>query len=116
MRDDITIGVIIPALDEEAAIALVIDAIPPWVDHIVVVDNGCRDATATTARAREVVVAEKPRRGYGAACQCGIRALPEVDVVVFLDADYSDFPEQMDRLVDPLITLEANLVIGVRTE
>ena len=48
MRDDITIGVIIPALDEEAAIALVIDAIPPWVDHIVVVDNGCRDATATT--------------------------------------------------------------------
>jgi len=114
MRSDSRIGVVIPALDEEAAVGRVIDAIPAWVDEVVVVNNGSTDATAAVARAHGARVVDEPRRGYGAACIAGIEALGGVHVVVFLDGDFSDRPEQMARLVDPIVEGRADFVIGRR--
>lgn len=108
------IGVVIPALNEEQAIGLVIGDIPEWVDIIVVADNGSTDRTATVARAAGAVVATEAERGYGAACLTGIAALGAVDIVVFLDGDYSDFPAEMGSLVTPIIDGHADLVIGSR--
>lgn len=114
MRDGRRIGVIIPALNEEHGIGRVIADIPTWVDDVVVVDNGSSDATAFEAeKARARVVAE-PERGYGAACQRGLRALKSADVIVFVDGDYSDDPRQMRSLVDPILSGTADLVIGSR--
>ena len=102
MRNNNRIAVIIPAFNEERAIQHVIMAIPGWVDDIVVVDNGSTDRTAKTAEARGARVIHEPRRGYGSACLTGIDALDNPDVVVFLDGDFSDYPEEMALLVDPL--------------
>ena len=114
MRDGRRIGVVIPARDEAAAIGKVIAAVPGWVDAIVVADNGSRDATAAVARAAGAKVASEPEAGYGAACLAGIAALPEVDMIVFVDGDNSDFPEDMADLVDPILSGQADLVIGSR--
>ena len=114
MRDGRRIGVVIPARDEAAAIGKVIAAVPGWVDAIVVADNGSRDATAAVARAGGATVVSEPEAGYGAACLAGIKALPEVDTVVFVDGDNSDFPEDMAELVDPILSGQADLVIGSR--
>lgn len=114
MRGNDTIGAVIPALDEERAIGRVLDALPDWVDEVIVVDNGSRDATAAIARGRGARVVAEPARGYGAACLAGIAALDGAEVVVFLDADFSDHAEEMDRLVDPIVAGEADLVIGSR--
>ncbi len=116
MRNGAAVTVIIPALDEEAALPGVLARIPPWVDHAIVVDNGSTDGTAAVAKASGAAVVAEPRRGYGRACQAGIAAASgTADVLVFLDADGSDYPEQMDRLVDPIATGRADLVIGSRT-
>ena len=114
MYKDRCIGVVIPALDEELAIAQVIADIPEWVDDIVVVDNGSRDRTAAVAETKGARVVHESERGYGAACQTGIRALQDVDIVVFLDGDYSDYPEEMPLLVDPIVAHEADFVVGSR--
>jgi glycosyltransferase involved in cell wall biosynthesis len=114
MRAGKRIGVLIPALDEERAIGRVIADIPCWVDDIVVVDNGSRDRTPDVARAAGARVISEPRRGYGVACQTGLSALTDVDIVVFLDGDYSDFPAEMTQLVDPIAEGSASLVIGSR--
>lgn len=114
MRDGQRIGVVIPARDEEAAIGKVLAAIPSWVDAIVVADNGSRDRTGEIARAAGAIVVAEPRPGYGAACLAGLAALPAADIVVFLDGDYSDYPEDMGQLVDPIVAGRADLVIGSR--
>ncbi|MEW5963927.1 MAG: glycosyltransferase family 2 protein [Pseudomonadota bacterium] len=114
MREGKRIGVVIPARDEEAAIGKVVAAVPAWVDAIVVADNGSRDRTADVARATGAIVVAEPSPGYGAACLAGLAALPASDIVVFLDGDYSDFPEDMDLLVDPIVAGAADLVIGSR--
>jgi len=115
MRNGARISVIIPALDEEASIGCVLDAIPAWVDEAIVVDNGSSDRTAAVAAEHGARVLTERRRGYGAACLTGIAGLdPRSDVVVFLDGDYSDHPEEMDRLVDPIVAGAADLVIGSR--
>lgn len=114
MRDGQRVGCIIPALDEEDAIGKVVAAVPGWVDAIVVVDNGSRDRTAEQARAAGAVVVAERERGYGAACLAGMAALPEVDIVVFVDGDYSDFPEDMHMLVDPIAAGGIDMVIGSR--
>ena len=114
MRLGKRIGVVIPALDEERAIGRVIADIPDWVDAIVVADNGSRDATASVAVTYGATVVREPERGYGAACQKGIGALGAVDIVVFLDGDYSDYPQEMAALVDPIARGDADLVIGSR--
>ncbi|TDJ18130.1 MAG: glycosyltransferase [Gammaproteobacteria bacterium] len=114
MRRGKRIGVVIPALDEEAAIGRVVDAVPGWVDEVVVVNNASTDATATVARAHGARVVDEKRRGYGVACRAGIDALDDSEVVVFLDGDFSDRPEQMARLVDPIVEDRADFVLGNR--
>ncbi|WP_072376465.1 glycosyltransferase family 2 protein [Hyphomicrobium sp. NDB2Meth4] len=114
MRDGRRIGVIIPALNEENAIGLVIGDIPAWVDEIVVADNGSGDATVFEASKAGARVVSELERGYGAACQRGLQALEAADVVVFVDGDYSDDPRQMSLLVDPILSGTADLVIGSR--
>lgn len=119
MRVEPTIAVVIPALNEADAIGRVIEEIPAWVDSIVVADNGSTDGTPEVAEAHGARVVHEPRRGYGAACLRGLAALDQHDVkpdiVVFLDADHSDFPAQMDRLIEPITRDHADLVIGSRT-
>lgn len=114
MRHNHKIGVVIPALNEAKAIAKVIEAIPGWVDQIVVADNGSEDETPEIARGLGATVTHQPEGAYGAACLAGIAALEPCDVVVFVDGDYSDFPQQMDRLVDPIAVDGADMVIGSR--
>ena len=114
MRSGKRIGVVIPALDEEAAIGRVLDAVPGWVDDVVVVNNGSTDATGAIARAHGARVVDENRRGYGVACRTGIEALDDALIVVFLDGDFSDRPEQMARLVDPIIEGRADFVLGNR--
>ncbi len=99
----------IPALDEEASIGLVLDALPP-VRCVVVADNGSRDATAQVARERGALVVHEPRRGYGSACLRALRACRDLpggppEVVCFLDADHSDYPEELPLVVGSRMTL-----------
>ncbi|MCZ6720549.1 MAG: glycosyltransferase family 2 protein [Proteobacteria bacterium] len=114
MRRETRIGVVIPALDEERALPKVLGALPDWIDELIVVDNGSSDRTAEVARASGARVVVEPRRGYGAACRAGIAALDRPGVVVFLDADASDDPSEIGRLVDPILLEGADLVIGSR--
>jgi hypothetical protein len=110
------IGVVIPALDEEQAIGLVVREVRPLVAEVVVVDNGSRDRTVEVAREAGARVVAEPRRGYGQACLTGIAALGDAaDVIVFLDGDYSDHPAQLSDLVAPISSGRADLVIGSRT-
>jgi glycosyltransferase involved in cell wall biosynthesis len=105
---------VIPALDEEEAIGLVVGEIPARVSEVVVVDNGSRDRTAERARAAGARVVRETRRGYGHACLAGIAAAGEADILVFLDADHSDDPRRLDTLLAPLLSGHADLVIGSR--
>ena len=114
MRGDTRIGVVIPALNEEKAIGEVLAAIPDWVDERVVADNGSVDRTAEVARSKGARVVHEPRRGYGSACLRGIASLKDPGIVVFLDGDFSDQPEEMHRLVDPIIQGRADMVVGSR--
>lgn len=108
------VGVIIPALNESAALPHVLADLPREVDEVLVVDNGSTDDTAAVARACGARVVCELRRGYGSACQRGITELGPCDVVVFLDADYSDFPQELPRLIQPIAEGRADLVIGSR--
>lgn len=114
MRRGQRIAVVIPARDEEDAIAKVIGDIPDWVDETIVVDNGSRDETAARAVAAGARVVPEPERGYGGACLAGIAAIEQADIVVFLDGDYSDYPDEMAALVDPIADNRADMVIGSR--
>ncbi len=109
-----SISVIIPAFNEERAIGKVLDEIPHRVAEVIVVDNGSTDSTAAVAQSRGAIVVHEPVRGYGQACLRGLSALSSTDIVVFLDGDYSDFPEEMPTLYEPIETGTADLVIGSR--
>ena len=110
------IAVIMPALNEEAAIGGVLAAIPREdVGQILVADNGSRDATAEVARRHGAQVILAPRRGYGYACLAALAHLdPQIDTIVFLDSDGSDYPEELPQLLAPLRQNRADLVIGSR--
>ena len=110
-------AVIIPACNEEPGIAQVIADIPrDLISEIIVVDNGSTDRTAMKAREAGARVVFQPDRGYGAACQAGIAALPPAtEVVLFLDGDYSDDPAQARDLLQALEEHRADLVLGSRT-
>jgi glycosyltransferase involved in cell wall biosynthesis len=110
--------VVIPALNEEASLPLVLADLPrPPVRRVVVADNGSRDGTARVAREGGAVVVPAPRRGYGSACLAALdhlRRNDPPDIVVFVDADYSDHPDELPRLIAPLLAGTADLVIGSR--
>jgi glycosyltransferase involved in cell wall biosynthesis len=111
------IDAIIPVLDEERTLPSVIESLPrPPVRRIVVVDNGSRDRSAALAETAGAEVVREPRRGYGGACLRGLAhlAADPPDIVVFLDADGSDDPADLPRLVAPLLEGRADLVIGSR--
>ena len=109
-----SISVIIPAFNEERAIGKVLDEIPHRVAEVIVVDNGSTDSTAAVAQSRGANVVHEPIRGYGQACLRGLSELSDTDIVVFLDGDYSDFPEEMPTLYEPIERGAADLVIGSR--
>jgi len=108
------IKVVIPAQNEEKAIGKVIAEIPDWVSEVIVADNGSTDATAQVAKKHGATVVPVPVPGYGRACLGGIGAAGEYDIIVFLDGDASDYPEDMDDLVRPIRDNEADMVIGSR--
>jgi len=108
------IKVIIPARNEEAAIAKVISEIKIAVSEIIVADNGSSDNTAQVARQMGATVVSVPQPGYGRACLAGIAAATSCDIIVFLDGDASDFPEDMEQVVAPIINDDVDLVIGSR--
>jgi glycosyltransferase involved in cell wall biosynthesis len=109
------ICVIIPALNEEETIADVVRAIPPQLaPEVIVVDNGSTDRTGERARQAGATVVVEPRRGYGRACRAGTQAAPSSAIVVFLDADGSDCPELMNRLLEPILADTHDFVLGSR--
>ena len=114
----LVIDVVIPAYNEEESIGLVLADLPAdLVRRVVVADNNSRDATAARAREAGAEVVPAPVQGYGSACLAGLDHLRRTgapEVVVFLDADYSDHPDEMPRLVEPIARGEADLVIGSR--
>jgi len=113
------IAVLIPALNEEVSLPYVLADLPKGaVEEVVVIDNGSSDRTAEVARAGGVTVLSEPRRGYGSACLAGIEYLKTKtpDVVVFLDADYSDHPDELPQVVWPIVIEGYDFVIGSRTK
>ena len=106
---------IIPALDEEGAIGEAVARLDPSLVHeVIVVDNGSRDRTGERAAAAGARVIVEPRRGYGRACLTGVEAAAGAQVLVFLDGDGSDVPEDLPRLLAPIQRGEADLVLGSR--
>jgi glycosyltransferase involved in cell wall biosynthesis len=113
------IAAIIPVLDEEGAIGTVVTAIPrDWVDDVIVVDGGSRDRTVDAAGAAGARVIVESDRGYGRACARGVVAAAVeagAEILVFLDGDGSDRPEEIARLVQPILDNKFDFVIGSRT-
>ncbi len=112
--------VIIPAYNEENSIRNVLKDIPKdFVREIIVVNNNSIDATEINAKAGGAIVLKEPRQGYGFACLKGIeyaKAMnPQPEIIIFLDADYSDYPEEMITLVKPIMENDFDMVIGSRT-
>lgn len=112
------VDVVIPAYNEEDSISKVIDDIPKHlVRHIVVGNNGSTDQTKKRAEAAGAIVVDEPRSGYGSACLAALAYIDSLekapDVIVFLDGDYSDYPEQMDLLLNQ-INEGNDMVIGSR--
>ena len=113
-----SVDVVIPAFNEEASLPLVLgdlESVAPR--RVVVVDNNSSDRTAEVARARGATVVHEARPGYGSACLAGLAHLRENDppaIVAFLDADYSDHPTELPRVVEPIVAGEAQMVIGSR--
>jgi glycosyltransferase involved in cell wall biosynthesis len=110
-------SVIIPVFNERDSLPLVVGDIPrALVSEIIVVDNASTDGTDLIAQRLPVRLVREPRRGYGSACLAGVAALAAdpPDVIVFLDGDYSDHPEEMGLLLEA-VGAGADLVIGSRT-
>jgi glycosyltransferase involved in cell wall biosynthesis len=113
-----TIKVIIPAYNEEKAIANVIKDIPSYVDEVIVISNNSTDNTVAIAQKAGATVLLENKKGYGHACLKGLDYIAKLpnkpDIIVFLDGDYSDYPEELTQIVAPIITDGIDLVIGAR--
>lgn len=116
------IVVIIPAFNEEDSISKVVKAIPTMVDEIIVVSNNSSDNTEINARQAGATVLVEPQKGYGYACLKGMAYIASFDytnrpdIVVFLDGDYSDYPEELSKIVKPIIDDNIDFVIGARVK
>lgn len=115
-----SVWVVIPVYNEEDSLPLVLRDLPS-VGQVIVVDNGSTDRSAELARQHGATVVREPRRGYGSACLAGLAAIQSgalsakpPEVVVFLDGDYSDHPDQLSELVEPILGGEFDFVIGSR--
>jgi glycosyltransferase involved in cell wall biosynthesis len=115
------VDLIIPVLNEEKAIGVVLDEIPAGhLRHIIVCDNGSVDQTAKVAAERGAIVVREPRRGYGSACLKGLEYLQNLpagqqpEVVLFMDGDHSDFPVEIPLVLEPILALGVDLSIGSR--
>ncbi|MFN0014567.1 MAG: glycosyltransferase family 2 protein, partial [Saprospiraceae bacterium] len=113
--------VLTPAFNEEESLPFVLAAIPKKiVQRVIVCNNGSTDRTAAVASKMGAIVVDAAVRGYGSACLAGInylKSLPkeaQPEIVVFLDGDYSDYPDDMPDLVDPILNGDKDLVIGSR--
>ena len=119
-RDRSVIKVIIPAYNEQESIGLVIQDIPDSVHEIIVVNNNSSDATAKNAEEAGATVLSEPQPGYGNACLKGIDYIKQqkidTDIVVFLDGDYSDYPEELTKIVTPIIEKDIDFVLGSRVD
>lgn len=110
---------IIPALNEEDAIAKVIADIPrDLVEEVIVIDNGSSDKTVEVASQAGATVLSEKEKGYGAACLKGIKYVrdnhPQTEIIAFLDADYADHPEELPQVLQPILNQKKDLVIGSR--
>jgi glycosyltransferase involved in cell wall biosynthesis len=119
------IKVIIPAYNEQDSIANVIKDIPSIVDEIIVVSNNSTDQTEENAKNAGATVLKEPQKGYGFACLKGMDYIAKTslsdpnkkpDIIVFLDGDYSDYPEQLTEIVAPIINDDIDFVIGSRVK
>lgn len=120
MEETPHIVVIIPAFNEADAIEKVIAKIPAFVEEIIVVSNGSTDATVQNATNAGATVLNEPRKGYGYACLKGLDYIGskthKPNIVVFLDGDYSDHPEELTKIIAPIIEKNIDLVIGARVK
>jgi glycosyltransferase involved in cell wall biosynthesis len=114
----INIKLIIPDFNEEASIGLVIAAVPEIVSEIIVVNNNSSDHTAKVAKKAGATVLTEKQKGYGYACLKGMEHISKQkikpDIIVFLDGDYSDYPEELTKIVQPIIENNIDFVIGSR--
>jgi len=114
------IKVIIPAFNEQDSIAHVINDIPDIVDEIIVVSNNSTDNTEINARYAGATVLTENQKGYGYACLKGMAHIAnqeiKPDIIVFLDGDYSDYPEELTKLVEPITNNNIDFVIGARVK
>ena len=112
------IKVIIPAFNEEKSIGKVIQDIPKSVSEIIVISNNSTDETEKVAIENGATVLSENRKGYGYACLKGMEYISKLDlkpdIIVFLDGDYSDFPEELTKIVAPIINGNADFVLGAR--
>ena len=115
---DATVKVIIPAYNEARSIAKVIKALPPMVSEIVVINNNSSDETAKIAQDAGATVLTENKRGYGRACKKGINYIKaqktETNIIVFLDGDYSDYPDELTKIIAPIIDEDIDFVVGSR--
>ncbi|MEL6988694.1 MAG: glycosyltransferase family 2 protein, partial [Bacteroidota bacterium] len=114
-----SIKVIIPAFNEQDSIGLVLSDIPEQVQEIIVVSNGSTDETETVAKKHGATVLVEDRKGYGYACLKGLEYLSKSEppeIIVFLDGDYSDYPEQLNDIVKPILNNNVDMVIGARVK
>lgn len=114
------IKVIIPAYNEADSIALVIQDIPKIVNEVIVVSNGSTDTTEINAKNAGATVLTERNKGYGYACLKGMDYISQQelkpDIIVFLDGDYSDYPEELTKIVQPILEENKDLVIGARAK
>ena len=113
------VDVIIPAFNEEKSIAQVMGDIPGIVRHVVVANNNSTDRTAEVATAAGAQVVFEAQKGYGKACLTAMDWIKQQevqpDILVFLDGDYSDYPQELELLISPILGGKAELVIGSRS-